>query len=167
MPKSIVFIAEKMSDRIYLLAEIYNKFGFKPILIVMYDHLIFSSKNKNLADIFSSIEIPKNAEEAIKILRSISNRTTHYFTHGPDDLRIAVELINNRLEYYLDYKDLFSFIHINPFWNENLQAIELALLSNARGVTYRDPRYRVISSLAGISVEGKKIYLSLITLAQI
>jgi hypothetical protein len=137
--KKVILICEKISDRVILFSKVWKTLGYETFLIYSQESLLF----KDLNDIDFVLNIPNPAEIMYVVKNIKSNAEIHYFNYSPD--RLGLELLNSKISYMYDYKDLFWKV-MSTGIPESHGQVEVEILKNAKLVTNRD--WQVINYLA-------------------
>jgi len=144
--KTIVLIAERMSDRLILLGKLWKNSGYSTCAIYCIGNGMFN----NLGNIDIIIKAV-NPSEIFAIATRIDNKIIHYFNYGPDNLGYL--LTYNNIPFIYDYKDLFGTTQTS-LTDPNAIQLEVDIVSRAKAITRRDNQLLYFSQQAEINLQN-------------
>jgi hypothetical protein len=144
--KTVLLVSEKISDRIIMLSELWERCGYSTCIIYCIDSPLF-----NKIDSCDLIIQTENPSEIVAICKRTRNKLIHYFNYGPDILGSL--LIAEGQEYIYDYKDLFYGFRIKEQITQK-DLVEIEIVRRAKCITHRD--HQVYPFLTANKIEYPK-----------
>ena len=137
----ILFVSEEIFERPVKFSELLRIKGLEVTLIT-------SDKNfQKYRNYFNNIII-LHAQDLLNFIKKDKPNVIHHFSKAID--HYTIELINSKIKFIYDYKDIFPNIHTLPVPKWHLEALSLMLRRN-NPIIYRDTQYEGFLKRGGFS----------------